>query len=456
MATAMTPDEAMGRAAALFGSGNLAEARALCESILRADPRHFYALHLAAAIALKRGEPEECVRLATRALEMQPGHVDVLCNRGAALRRLNRGDAALADYDRALASAPNNAVAHNNRGVALAALNRHAEAIAAYERALELDPGYANARFHRALSRLVSGDFDRGWDDLEARWTGSETQGPARAFAEPQWTGRQELRDKTVLLYAEQGLGDTIQFCRYAALVRSRGAKVLLQVHDPLKELLAQLPGVERVAALGEPLPAFDYHCALLSLPRAFGTRLESIPADIPYLAAPEAHVQRWRTRLGARTRPRIGIAWSGSMTLLNDRNRTIALARLAPLRAVDATLVSLQKEVRDSDLAALESGAPILHFGAELADFRDTAALVSEMDLVISVDTAAAHLAGAMGKPVWLLLPFSPDWRWLLDRDTSPWYPGLRILRQPRVGDWDAVIERAAGELREFAQQLG
>ena len=438
----------MRTAAALFGAGRDAEALAACEAILAAQPRHFYALHLSAALALKRADFEACVRLATRALEVEPRHVEVLCNRGAALRRLNRVDEALADYERALTADPRSAIALNNRGVALAALNRHDEAIASYDRALELNAGYANARFHRALSRLVTGDFARGWEDYESRWGGAETQGPPRRFAQPAWTGGQELRGKTVLLHAEQGLGDTIQFCRYAALIAARGARVVLEAHPSLKAWLATLAGVDAVLAFGDPLPAFDYHCALLSAPGAFATTLATIPAGVPYLAPPSGHVDRWHARLEAQARPRIGLAWSGSTTLVNDLNRTIALAALAPILAQDACFVSLQKEVRAADEPALRAHPALAHFGDELADFRDTAALVALMDVVVTVDTAVAHVAGAMGKPVWVLLPYSPDWRWLLGRDDSPWYPGARLFRQPAVGQWEPVLERVVRAL--------
>jgi hypothetical protein len=446
----MKVDEAIATAVGQFGSGDLEGARASCEAILAADPRHFVALHLGSAVALTRNDLDACVALASRALEVEPGHVEVLCNRGAALRRLNRIAEALADYERAARSAPNSARVFLNRGVALAALNRHAEAIVSYNRAVALDPSEHSARFHRALSRLVTGDFQYGWDDWESRW-GSGTQGDPPTGREPVWSGKEAIEGKTLLVQAEQGLGDAIQFSRYASLLAKRGARVILEAQPVLKDLLAQVPGVERVVVPGELVGA-DLRCPLMSLPRLLETRLESIPAAIPYLAAPTEHVERWRDRLPPRTGARIGIAWSGRPTLLNDRNRTIPLAALAPLRRTGATLVSLQAEIRIGDRAALQSGGPIVHFGAELADFRDTAALVELVDRVITVDTSAAHLAGAMGKPVWLLLPFSPDWRWLLGRDASPWYPTMRIFRQPRIGDWESVIEKVAREAAEGA----
>lgn len=449
----MSPGEieaALRRAAALFAAGGLEEAGAIAAKIAAAQPEAFPAHHLLAAVAARQGRWEECVAASTRALALAPANAEALANRGAALRMLGRIDEALADYDRALAAAPNAAEAHNNRGVALAALNRHGEAIASYTRALELRPGYDRARFNRALSRLVTGDFAQGWTDHESRWTGSEMhQGPRRMPGRA-WDGREDLRGKTLLLYAEQGLGDAIQLARYAKLAKLRGARVLLEVHAPLKDLLERIEGVDHAFALGEPLPPFDLHCALMSLPLAFGTRLDSIPHDVPYVTAPPAHAARWRERLRDARGLRVGLAWSGSRTLRNDANRSIPLARLAPLAAPGRTLLSVQKDIRDADRPALaELG--VVSFAGELADFRDTAALIDALDVVVSVDTAAAHLTGAMGKPAWVLLPFSPDWRWLLGRGDSPWYPTARLFRQPAAGDWETVVGQVGEALRNL-----
>lgn len=441
-----TLDAELGRAAALFAANRLDEAQEVADRLLLAAPGSFHVHHLRAALAARRGAWQASVDAATRALTLQPGHTEALANRGAALRMLGRIEEALADYDMALRGNPRSAEAHNNRGVALAALNRHGEAIEAYTRALELNPAYERARFNRAMSRLVLGDFAEGWKDHESRWSGSEMHRGPRALGGRAWDGREDLRGKTLLLHAEQGMGDAIQFSRYARLVRDRGARVILEVHAPLEPLMEGLDGVERVVALGEPLPAFDLHCALMSLPLAFGTRLESIPAQVPYLQVDETHIARFREAPGAGLR--VGLAWSGSRTLRNDANRSIALERLAPLAAPGRTLVAVQKDIRDADRAAMAS-LGVRSFDEALGDFRDTAALVQSLDLVVSVDTAAAHLAGALGKPVWVLLPFSPDWRWLLDRDDSPWYPTARLFRQPRPGDWDEPIARVAGALR-------
>lgn len=450
---ALTAEQAMAQAAALFGRGDLAGAQVLCEAILRGDPRHFWALHLAATIALREERFADCVALAGRALEREPTHPDVLCNRGAALRHLNRIEEALADYDRALAGQPRSAVACNNRGVALAALNRHREAVESYSQALRIQPGYSSARFHRGLSLLTLGDFERGLEDYEARGDPASGLGPHRRFAQPAWTGREDVAGRTVLLHAEQGMGDTLQFCRYARLVKAKGATVIVEAHPPLAPLLEGVEGIDRTLPVGAPLPPFDFHCPLASLPRVLGTRRDAdIPAGTAYVAAPAAHVERWRGLLGPRARPLIGLAWSGHPLQANDRNRSMRLEQLAPLLAVDATFVSLQKDVREADRALLERSGGLLDFRAHIADFRDTAALVSLADLVITVDTSVAHLAGAMGKPVWIMLCFSADWRYLLDREDSPWYPSARLFRQPGIGDWASVVQRVAAEARAFA----
>ena len=443
-------DAALRRAAAHFAADRIDEAHQAAIDLSRSEPRNFHVQHLVAAVAARRGRWEECVAAATAALALQPGHPEALANRGAALRMLGRIEEALADYDRAIAAAPASPEAHNNRGVALAALNRHREAIDAYRRALQLRPAYDRARFNLAMSELVTGDLANGWRDHEARWTGSEMHRGPRALPWRTWNGTEDLDGKRLLLYAEQGLGDTLQFARYATLAARRGARVILEVHAPLAQLLAGIEGVETVVPLGQPLPDFDLHCALMSAPLAFGTTLETIATHVPYVRAPEEAVAAWRERIETLSL-RVGLAWSGSRTLRNDANRSLALERLAPIAAMVAAMggavVAVQTDIREPDRDGL-GRMNVLDFSGELRDFSDTAALVGSLDLVISVDTAAAHLAGAMGKPVWVMLPFSPDWRWLLDRDDSPWYPTARLFRQPRIGDWDAVVTRMVAEL--------
>jgi hypothetical protein len=266
-----------------------------------------------------------------------------------------------------------------------------------------------------------------------------------------------DVDGKVILLYAEQGYGDTIQFCRYASLLRDQGATIVLEVPGSLKALIQSLSGSITVVAQGEALPTFDLHCPLPSLPAALGTELKSIPGHTPYLAPDLDHMHRWATRLEPRRAFRVGLAWSGKPTHRNDANRSIPFADLASLRECGVELISLQKEVRESDAAAL-TGLCLQHFGADLADFSDTAALISQLDLIISVDTAVTHLAGALGKPVWVLLPLVPDWRWMLNRQDSPWYPTARLFRQTAMGRWDEVIDSVRQELDRLvaAQHAG
>jgi len=301
------------------------------------------------------------------------------------------------------------------------------------------------------MSLLLTGDFGRGWIEYEWRRKGASTGPSRRDFPQPLWLGDKKIADKTILLHSEQGFGDTIQFCRYVPLVAARGARVVLEVEQPLRDLLTGLAGATRVTAKGNPLPDFDLQCSLLSLPLAFRTQLETIPSAMPYLRAPDQALLKWGTRLPAKRRPRIGIAWAGNSKHIRDRERSIDLRCLLPLLDVDATFVSLQKEVGATDTATLRESADIIHFGHELDGFSDTAALISHLDLVISVDTAVAHLAGGLGKPVWILLAHVPDWRWLLDRDDSPWYPTARLFRQSETREWDSIIKRVRDALLKF-----
>jgi tetratricopeptide (TPR) repeat protein len=386
-----------------------------------------------------------------RALAMQPEHAAALSNRGVTLQKFGRLHEALADYDRALALQPDYADALVNRGVTLHALKRFDQALASYDRAVALQPENADAHFFGSLSRLLTGDFDRGWIEYEWRRKGASTGPSRRVFPQPLWLGGNEIADKTILLHSEQGFGDTIQFCRYAPLVAARGARVVLEVEEPLQGLLTDLAGTARVVAKGSPLPDFDLQCSLLSLPLAFNTQLETIPSAVPYLRVPDQALVKWGARLPIKRRPRIGLAWAGNAKHIRDRERSIDLRGLSPLLGIDATFVSLQKEVRTADRETLEKNADIVHCGYELENFSDTAALISHLDLVISVDTAIAHLAGALGKPVWILLTYVPDWRWLLDRDDSPWYPTARLFRQSETREWQSVIVRVRDALREF-----
>jgi hypothetical protein len=275
-----------------------------------------------------------------------------------------------------------------------------------------------------------------------------------RTFRKPLWLGEEPLSGKTILLHGEQGLGDSIQFCRYAALVRDLGGRVILEVPDALTGLLRGLDGVAQLVAKGAPLPRFDFHCPLMSLPLAFKTSLKTIPAAAQYIAADSAKAQGWGERLGSRTQPRVGLAWRGNPAHAADGRRSIPLAVLRGALAPDIAWYSLHRDIRDTDAPLLAASTDIQHFGAEM-DFEMTAALIDRLDLVISVDTSLAHLAGAMGKPTWVLLPFTPDWRWLMDREDSPWYPSVRLIRQNKRNDWPSVMQRVFLDLQAWRGTL-
>jgi tetratricopeptide (TPR) repeat protein len=400
--------------------------------------------------ALERADRlDEALASYDRALAVRPDFVDALYNRGNVLKALKRYDAALASYDRAIALRPGHADAHNNRGQVLREFVRFDEALASYDGALALQPRHVMAHCNAAALRLLRGDFARGWPDYEWRWMKQSVVLANRMFTQPLWRG-EAITGKTILLHGEQGLGDTIQFCRYVPLVAARGARVILEVQKPLRALMNGL-GAAQVIAKGDPLPEFDLHCPLLSLPLAFGTTMETIPSANAYLAAPVQPSTAWQARLAATPRPRIGLAWSGRAGHERDRERSIELRAFLPLLETGAAIVSVQKEVRAEDAIVLKDRGDILDVGEELGDFSDTAALMSQLDLVISVDTSVAHLAGALGKPMWILVTHVPDWRWLLEPDDSPWYPTARLFRQDATGAWDGALARVHAAARAF-----
>ena len=420
---------------------------------LRIEPKNAELLNRRGVALLQLGRPLEALESFERALAADCGHLDALGNYANALIKLNRPEAALAAYDRALTLAPENARLLTNRAVALRRLDRPQEAVMSASRALVSNPDFAEARFVESVARLTLGDFSGGWRGYEVRWNVGFLASQRRRFTAPLWLGKEALDGKTVLLHAEQGLGDTIQFVRYAPLLRRRGARrVVLEVHPELERLFSESAVVDAVVARGRPLPAFDMHCPLLSLPLAFATELATIPADIPYIAAPDAEVAAWRQGLPER-RPLVGLAWSGERSHDNDLNRSIALEILLPLLDLpNISFVSLQHDVREDDAPVLQAAPKLFQFERKFRDFADTAAAVATLDMVIAVDSAVAHLAGAMGKSLHVLLPFAADFRWLRERQDSPWYPTARLMRQPRFGDWDSVIKALRSELLQIA----
>jgi tetratricopeptide (TPR) repeat protein len=399
------------------------------------------------------GQPEAALASCNRALQLQPGMPGARANLGNALRDLQRPEEALAQYELAVLEAPLLAAGHSHRGNALFDLKLIPDALASYQRAIELDPRHAHAHFNKGLCLLLCGDLVRGLPLYE--WRKELKRRAAPALAGPAWLGEAPISGKTLFVYADQALGDTIQFCRYAKRLEERGARVVLAVQPQLRELLTSLSPTIRIVASGEQPPGCDYHCALMSLPLALATTLADIPANVPYLYAEPQRVARWRARIGD-AGCKVGIVWQGSRNRI-DVGRSVPLEMFGRLATIPGVrLVSLQK---GDALGQLRPGSPQLvvevlgeDFDSGPQAFLDSAAVISHLDLVITCDTALAHLAGALGRPTWVALKHVPDWRWLLDRADSPWYPSMRLFRQPRPGDWDGVFAAIHCELGRFA----
>ena len=452
-AYALAPDNVdvlNGRANVLLSLGRAEESLEQFRELLARVPDHGEA-HLNSGIAhAALGSMEEAIAEFDRALSIAPGHPVAHYNRGVALHELGRYADAIDAHDSVLATAPEHPGAWLNRGRALAALKRFEDALASYGKAKAIQKDNPDIHFMESLALLTVGDYRRGFEEYEARWRRSGMP-EQKSRGRPLWRGDYPLNRKTVLLHAEQGLGDTIQFARYVPQLAATGANVILEVQPELTALLSRLEGAKTVIAHGAATPAYDVHCPLGSMPLALRTEPSNIPAPIPYLSADDGRLAKWTTRLGALVRPRIAIAWSGNASHLNDRNRSMPFARLAPLLSSPARFISIQRELRAEDEAALAAEQRVTHVGGELNDFDDTAAVIALCDLVIAVDTAVVHLAGAMGRAVWVMLPFAPDWRWTLDGDSTPWYPTARLFRQTSLGDWEGVVARVAAELRQL-----
>ncbi len=440
------------RGNALLALGRSQDALASFNEVLTRNPRHGDVLRERGVAHAKLGRTDEALADFDAALALMPGHPGALYNRGNALLDLGRYADALAAFDGTLAAAPNHVQAWNNRGRALQALNRHAEAIASFDKAVALQKDYADAQFNRALSLLTLGDLPRGFAQYEWRWKRSGMTDTRRGYGKPLWLGEYPLARKTILLHAEQGLGDTIQFARYAPLLARSGATVVLEVQPELKTLLAGLDGVTACHARGEALPAYDVHCPLGSLPLALKTGPSSIPGNIPYLHADESRLAKWRSHIEVLPGKRVALAWAGNVSHANDRNRSIDLSMLETLFGLDGvSFLSIQRELRGDDANVLVRHASVTHLGGDLSDMADTAAVAALADLSISVDTSVVHLAGALGRPAWVMLPFAPDWRWTLNGESSPWYPQARLFRQHALGDWPSLLATLRAELARF-----
>jgi len=399
--------------------------------------------------ALKRSD--EAIAVLRRALELRPDYAEAHNNLGNALREQAQFDAAAACYERALRLNPDYAEAHHNLGNAMKSQGRMADAFACYDRALAIKPDLPQVHLSRALALLEIGDFERGWPEYE--WRLKCPQYAIPQFRQPAWDGR-PLEGRTILLYADHGLGDALQFIRYAPMVRDRVGRVVVVCRAPLARLVATCAGVDLVVVEGSPLPDCDVYAPLMSLPGIFGTDAASVPADVPYLFADPQLVGARAEELALPDDLCIGIAWQGNRGHSRDHVRSFPLDRFEPVaRRPGVRLYSLQKDDGREQVADVAGRFPVIDLGGRLDDLMDTAAVMKNLDLVIVADTALAHLAGALGVPVWVALPFEPDWRWMSDRDDSPWYPTMRLFRQRRWGEWDDVFARIAAALDEADQ---
>jgi len=448
----MTIEQAFQVALAHHQAGRLAEAEAIYRQILTVQPQHADALHLMGVIAHQAGRNDVALDLIRHAIALAPNFSAAYDNLGTVLREQGRVDEAIIAHRHATTLAPSDPETHYNLGNALKAKGQMDEAVASYRKAIFLDPHNPKTHYNLALTLLLQGHFSEGWEEYEWRWKWNDFPSPRRNFVQPQWDG-DRLEERTVLLHAEQGFGDAILFIRYLPLVLKQGGKVVIECHPELQRLFQGMVPDVPVIARGRTLPPFDTHCPLLSLPRIFATDLTNIPNHIPYLRADAVASDLLRERLADHSAPfNVGLVWAGNPSHTNDRNRSLRIASLTPLAEVPGVrFFSLQKGDAATEAGTPPAGMELIDMAGQLNDFADTAAIIANLDLVITADTAVAHLAGAIGRPVWVLLPFVPDWRWMLEREDSQWYPTMRLFRQPAIADWDSVIRRAAAELAAF-----
>lgn len=435
----------------LYEQGDFHGAKIGFENIIKKHPETIGAYHNLGLVCYQLGDYKRGVELFDFAYNN--GSRDSLVCRGNCYRALDQYQLALADYGRAFIENPENASAYCNYGNTLRELGRPEIAIPFLQVAQKLDPSNVTSFFNESVAHLLAGDLLPGWDLYESRWEYEHQKGLKPVINRPELTIdiiNQGLANKTVLLYSEQGFGDTIHFCRYIINLRARGAKIILVTRSELFPLFAGDSNIQ-VTDTFDGLDEFDYHCALLSLPRVFRTTLETIPAPIKYLNANERDVQRWKKELGPKTQMRVGITWSGNRTTWINRYKGMNLENLIPLFDNQCQFINLQHDSTDEENALLAKHN-VLNVNNQLTNFHDTAALICNLDVVITVDTAVAHLAGALGVPTWVMLNnYGTDWRWLLNRSDNPWYPTARLFRQPSPQDWQSVIRDVDQHLKLF-----
>lgn len=452
------PDGYLNLGSALFQSGKLDEAIEAYEKALEQNPKHYEAAVGLAKIHKKREDAPQAVKAYQRAADIKPELPEIWSSLGWALTRVQEYEKAVDAYRKAVQLKPDFAEALSGLGFSLQACGRLEEAIVEKRKAIALQPHRPVLHGNLGMLLLLQGNFEEGWSEYEWRCQTAEwSRDPAKdRFNQPRWDGS-DLNGKRILLHPEQGFGDTIHFVRYASLLAERGGKVVVECYKPLVRILQTVPGVVEVAEAGKPLPEFDVQSSLMSLPMLFETRLETIPSKVPYLFATPESSAKWKERIASvqQSGLKVGINWAGQPKHENDRERSIKLEELAPLaEAKGVQFYSLQKE-HGGEQAKTPPPGMILHdWMAECEDFADSAGLIDNLDLIITVDTAVAHVSGAMGKPVWAMIPSTPDWRWMLKREDSPWYPTMRLFRKPGMRDWSPVVQRIAKELKALAEK--
>jgi Tfp pilus assembly protein PilF len=423
-------------------NGNLNDAQKIYEKILKVNPGHFDTLHIMAIILAQKKQFIDALMLFESAVAINPNNAEVYNNRGILFYDLKRFDDAIQNYDKAIQLKPNYAEAYNNCGNAFKELKCFDEALLGYDKAIQLKPNYADAYWNKSLLKLLLGEYGEGWKLYEWRKIKDDTKNHYPNYSQPLWLGNDSLEGKIIMVHSEQGFGDSIQFCRYIPMLKALNPRgIIFQVEKSLVSLMASLGEEVQIIEKGKLLPKFDCYCPLLSLPFAFKTTLDNIPAKTQYLYADVAKNKYWRKKLGEKTKPRIGLVWSGSTKQKNDHNRSIPLVKLLPLINTSFEFHSLHKEYRPNDLEILKTYPEITQHQDDLKDLSDTAALIEQMDLIISVCTSVAHLTSALGKKLYILLRVVPDYRWMLDRNHSPWYPSAKLFRQTKIDDWDSVI---------------
>jgi len=437
---------------AFQNKGQLDEAIQCYQKTIELNKNNASAFYNLGVAFQKKGQIDKAILYYEIAIGLNQEFSEAHYNLGIAYKEKNLLDEAIICFQRVLQLKPENAAAYYNFGNIFVAKGQFNDAMQHYQKTIEINPNYAEANWNIALINLMLGNFKEGWKGYEWRWELKDVV-DKRRFSQPLWDGSY-IKEETVFLYAEQGFGDTIQFIRYAPLVAQRGTKVIVECQKELVLLLKNVVGIHRIIAHGEELPDFDIHCPILSLPEIFGTDLTNIPAKIPYIPAEPSLIQEWHNRIASNNSEyNVGLVWSGDPSFKDSNLKSCSLKSFAPLaQAANITFYSLQKGDASEQARNVPEGMKLIDYTDKFHDFSDTAAIIKNLDLIISIDTAVAHLAGALGKPVWTLLPFIPDWRWMLNRNDSPWYPTMRLFRQPSRGDWESVIALIAKELLLFS----